>query len=73
MACCIVGRGRHFTSIRQFRGRILSQKLVAATRKRYLSEDKPISRFPIPILDTLPKDIQETMRKVEEKVHYTNE
>lgn len=46
----------------------MSQTLVAATSKRYLSKEKPISRFPVPIIDTLPKDIQETMREVQEKV-----
>ena len=33
-----------------------------------MSQEKPISRFPVPIRDTLPQDIQQRMSEVEEKV-----
>lgn len=68
MASRLVGRVTYLAAIPLFRGRPLSQTLVAATSKRYLSGEKPISRFPVPDTETLPKDIQETMREVEEKV-----
>lgn len=68
MASILLGRARHLTSMSVFKGRVLAQTLVAATGKRYLSQEKPISRFPVPNMDTLPKDIQERMRENEEKV-----
>ncbi|KAJ7336481.1 hypothetical protein OS493_011682 [Desmophyllum pertusum] len=67
MASILLGRARHLTSMSVFKGRVLAQTLVAATGKRYLSQEKPISRFPVPNMDTLPKDIQERMRENEEK------
>ena len=33
-----------------------------------MSQEKSISRFPVPIRDTLPQDIQQRMSEVEEKV-----
>ena len=33
-----------------------------------MSQEKPISRFPVPIRDTLPQDIQQRMSEVEVKV-----
>ena len=69
MVSFLVGRALHLTPIFVFRGRVLAQTLLAAASKRYLSQEKlPISRFPVPIMDTLPKDIQERMREVQEKV-----
>ena len=33
-----------------------------------MSQEKPISRFPVPNMDTLPEDMQERMKEVDEKV-----
>ena len=41
---------------------------VASAGKRFVTQEKPISRFPIPNIDTLPQDIQERMNQVEEQV-----
>ena len=68
MASFLIGRAKHLTPIFLFKGRVLAEKLLTAANKRYLSQEKPISRFPVPIMDTLPKDIQERMREVQEKV-----
>jgi len=68
MASFLVGRAKYLIPIFLFRGRVLAQTLLTAASKRYLSQEKPISRFPVPIMDTLPKDIQERMREVQEKV-----
>lgn len=43
--------------------------LAKPAKERYFSQEKPISRFPVPIMDTLPKDIQERMKEVQEKVN----
>lgn len=68
MASILVGRAKHLTAIFLFKGRVLAETLLNTASKRYLSQEKPISRFPVPIMDTLPKDIQERMREVQEKV-----
>ena len=68
MASFLVGRAKHLTPIFLFKGRVLVETLLSSVNKRYMSQEKPISRFPVPIMDTLPKDIQERMREVQEKV-----
>ena len=68
MASFLVDRTRHLIPIFLFRGRVLAQTLIATANKRYFSQEKPISRFPVPVMDTLPKDIQERMKEVQEKV-----
>ena len=50
------------------RGKSMAQKFVAVVGNRNMSQEIPISRFPVPNIDTLPKDIQERMKEVEEKV-----
>ena len=55
-------------SVLPLKGNVLAQIRIAATVKRYISQEKPISRFPVPIMDTLPQDMQERMKGVEEKV-----
>lgn len=54
-------------SVLPLKGNVLAQIRIAATVKRYISQEKPISRFPVPIMDTLPQDMQERMKGVEEK------
>ena len=71
MASFLVSRAKYLTPFFLFRGRILAQTLLTKASKRYLSQEKPISRFPVPIMDTLPKDIQERMSEVQEKVTST--
>lgn len=73
MASFLVGKAKHLTPIFLFKGRVLAETLLKAANKRYLSQEKPISRFPVPIMDTLPKDIQERMREVQEKVFVKKE
>lgn len=68
MASLLVGRARNLRSIFPLKENVLAQIRIAATGKRYSSQEKPISRFSVPIMDTLPQDIQERMREVEEKV-----
>ncbi|XP_068709341.1 uncharacterized protein [Montipora foliosa] len=43
---------------------------VASAGKRFVTQEKPISRFPIPNIDTLPQDMQERMNQVEEKTGF---
>ena len=68
MASFLVSRAKHLTPIFLFKGRVLVETLLNSVNKRYMSQEKLISRFPVPIMDTLPKDIQERMREVQEKV-----
>ena len=68
MASLVTCTAKHLRSISLLRGRSWAQALVAASGKRYMSQEKPISRFPVPAIDTLPKDMQDRMKEVEEKV-----
>ena len=68
MASLLVGKARYLRSIVPLKGNALAKIRIAAAGKRYVSQEKPISRFPVPNMDTLPQDIQETMKEVEEKV-----
>ena len=69
MAFRMVGRGlRYLKSPPLFQGKSLAEKFVAAVGIRNMSQEKPISRFPVPNMDTLPEDMQERMKEVEEKV-----
>lgn len=69
MAFRMVGRGlRYLKSPPLFQGKSLAEKFVAAVGNRNMSQEKPISRFPVPNMDTLPEDMQERMKEVEEKV-----
>ena len=68
MTSILLGRAKCLRSILPLKGNVLAQIRIAATGKRYISQEKPISRFPIPIMDTLPQDVQERMKEVEEKV-----
>ena len=68
MASLLVGRARNVRSIFPLKGNTLAKIRIAVAGKRYVSQEKPISRFPVPDTDTLPQDMQETMKEVEEKV-----
>lgn len=68
MAFRMVGRGlRYLKSPPLFQGKSLAEKFVAAVGNRNMSQEKPISRFPVPNMDTLPEDMQERMKEVEDK------
>lgn len=68
MASLLLGKARNLRSIVPLEGNALVKIRIAATGKRYVSQEKPISRFPVPNMATLPQDMQETMKEVEEKV-----
>ena len=68
MTSLLLGNARNLRSIVPLKGNALAKIRIAATGKRYVSQEKPISRFPVPNMDTLPQDMQETMKEVEEKV-----
>lgn len=61
MASFLVGRVRNLRSIFPLKRNILAQI-------RNISQEKLISRFPVPIMSTLPQDMQARMKDVEEKV-----
>lgn len=46
----------------------LTRMCIGRARRKYVTQEKPISRFPVPKMDTLPEDIQARMKEVEEKV-----
>ncbi|XP_067037091.1 uncharacterized protein [Acropora muricata] len=45
----------------------LTRVCIDRARRKYVTQEKPISRFPVPKMDTLPEDIQARMKEVEEK------
>ena len=53
---------------RTFVNQLLLPTIMNHKITRLNSSDKPISRFPVPDITSLPEDIQETMKEVEEKV-----
>ena len=63
-----LGRVRGVRSIFSCKETFLAPVRIAASGRRCMSQEKPISRFPVPIRDTLPQDIQQRMSEVEEKV-----
>lgn len=63
-----LARVRGVRSIFSCKETFLAPVRIAASRRRCMSQEKPISRFPVPIRDTLPQDIQQRMSEVEEKV-----
>ena len=64
----LLGRARGVRSIFSRKETVLAPVRIAASGRRCMSQEKPISRFPVPIRDTLPQDIQQRMNEVEEKV-----
>ncbi|CAH3116953.1 unnamed protein product [Porites lobata] len=62
-----LGRVRGVRSIFSCKETFLAPVRIAASGRRCMSQEKPISRFPVPIRDTLPQDIQQRMSEVEEK------
>lgn len=46
----------------------LRRMCIDPARRKYVTQGKPISRFPVPKMDTLPQDMQARMKEVEEKV-----
>ena len=64
----LLGRVRGVRSIFSRKETFLAPVRIAASGRRCMSQEKPISRFPVPIRDTLPQDIQQRMNEVEEKV-----
>ena len=68
MASILLGRVRGVRSIFSCKETFLAPVRIAASGRRCMSQEKPISRFPVPIRDTLPQDIQQRMSEVEEKV-----
>lgn len=63
-----LGRVTGVRSIFSCKETFLAPVRIAASGRRCMSQEKPISRFPVPIRDTLPQDIQQRMSEVEEKV-----
>ena len=61
-------RARGVRTIFSCKETFLAPVRIAASGRRCMSQEKPISRFPVPIRDTLPQDIQQRMSEVEEKV-----
>ena len=46
----------------------LTRICINPAGRKFASQGKPISRFPVPKMDTLPQDMQARMKEVEEKV-----
>ena len=47
---------------------------IASRRASTMSgSDVTVSRFPVPEIDSLPKDVQERIKEVEEKVYINSE
>lgn len=67
-----LGRARGVRSIFSCKEAFLTAVRIAASGRRCISQEKPISRFPVPIRETLPQDIQQRMSEVEEKVPSNN-
>lgn len=70
MASHLLNSARNLWSIFPLKGKSVAQMRIVSAGRRYLNQEKPISRFPVPIIDTLTQDIQQRMKEVEERVRH---
>lgn len=70
MASHLLNSAKNLWSIFPLKGKSVAQMRIASAGRRYLNQEKPISRFPVPIIDTLPQDVQQRMKEVEERVRH---
>ena len=70
MASYLLKSAKNLWSSFPLKGKGLAQMRIAWAGRRYINQGKPVSRFPVPIIDTLPQDVQQRMKEVEEKVRH---